>query len=182
LISEGVDVPAICAAILLRPTASLALYLQQVGRALRPSAGKDKALILDFSGNVARFGLPDAPREWSLESKPTRQRAKAEGPVLRKCRACNALNRLSAHECANCGADLRTPRERAEIEMRLAESKRREEEDAVALLPHYAQLSWAGADERRLRTIARIRGYRDGWVWYRLKELAAGQRGERANG
>ena len=40
LISEGVDVPAIGAAILLRPTASLALYLQQVGRALRPRQAK----------------------------------------------------------------------------------------------------------------------------------------------
>ena len=71
LISEGVDVPAIGAAILLRPTASVALYLQQVGRALRPSPGKDRAIILDFAGNVARHGLPDEPRAWSLDAKPT---------------------------------------------------------------------------------------------------------------
>ena len=128
LISEGVDVPAIGAAILLRPTASLALYLQQVGRSLRPSPAKEKALILDFSGNVARFGLPDAPREWSLESKPRRQRAKAEGPQLRKCKECSALNRPGAHECAHCGADFEdaegTPRDR-DAACRVAAPRRR---------------------------------------------------------
>ena len=40
LISEGLDVPDVLAVILLRPTQSLALYLQQVGRALRPVPGK----------------------------------------------------------------------------------------------------------------------------------------------
>jgi superfamily II DNA or RNA helicase len=40
LISEGLDVPSVIAAILLRPTKSLALYLQQVGRALRPAPGR----------------------------------------------------------------------------------------------------------------------------------------------
>ena len=54
MISEGLDVPSIGAAILIRPTKSLALYLQQVGRALRPAPGKERALILDFAGNVAR--------------------------------------------------------------------------------------------------------------------------------
>jgi DNA repair protein RadD len=77
LISEGVDVPNIGAAILLRPTASLALYLQMVGRALRPAPRKDRAVILDFSGNIARHGLPDAPREWCLDSKLRRQRDRA---------------------------------------------------------------------------------------------------------
>ena len=40
VVSEGTDVPAVSAAILLRPTQSEALYLQQVGRILRPQSGK----------------------------------------------------------------------------------------------------------------------------------------------
>ena len=66
LISEGFDVPGIVGAILLRPTWSLALYLQQVGRALRTAPGKDRAIILDHVGNHLRHGLPDDPRDWSL--------------------------------------------------------------------------------------------------------------------
>ena len=69
LISEGLDVPGVVGAILLRPTKSLALYLQQVGRALRPAPGKAKALILDHAGNTYRFGLADAPRAWSLDGR-----------------------------------------------------------------------------------------------------------------
>lgn len=92
LISEGLDVPGIGAVLLLRPTASLTLYLQQVGRAIRPSPGKDRALILDFSGNCARHGLPDEPREWSLNSRPRRLRDAPVAPRVRRCAGCGTLN------------------------------------------------------------------------------------------
>ena len=161
LISEGVDVPALGAALLLRPTASLALYLQQVGRALRPAPGKDRALILDFSGNVARHGLPDAPREWSLDAKPRRQRERAEGPRLRRCPSCACLNLPSAHSCVECGADLRTARERAEIEVALREAKQRELEDMLARMRPFERIAWAGADERRLHLVARVQATRE---------------------
>lgn len=63
LISEGVDIPIVSTAILLRPTHSLGLYMQQVGRVLRPYTGKSHAVILDHVGNVFRFGLPDIDRK-----------------------------------------------------------------------------------------------------------------------
>jgi DNA repair protein RadD len=170
LISEGVDVPAIGAVLMLRPTASLALFLQMSGRALRPARGKQRAVLLDFSGNVSRHGMPDAPREWSLDSKPRRQRAKAEGPRLRKCPECNALNRPAAHACSECGTDLRTARERREIEIALQEAQRREEEDAVTLMSKRERIEWAGQDEPRLRLVARLSGYQPGWVFYKLQE------------
>lgn len=75
LISEGVDVPVVSGAILLRPTKSLALYLQQVGRCLRKKPDGSRAVILDHVGNVFRHGLPDAPREWSLEGRKKRLQA-----------------------------------------------------------------------------------------------------------
>src|SRR5258705_4662931 len=77
LISEGLDVPAVEAVLLVRPTQSLALYLQQVGRSLRPSPGKDRALVLDLAGNLFRHGMPDAEREWSLAGKPRKQRERS---------------------------------------------------------------------------------------------------------
>ena len=180
LFGEGVDVPAIGAAILLRPTASLALYLQQVGRALRPAPGKDRAIILDFTGNTTWHGLPDEPREWSLEAKPRRPRERAEGPQLRRCPSCAALNRAGAHACAECAADLKTPRERREIEMALQEAARRKLEDQVAQMRFREQMDWAGADEKRLRLVARLRGYKSGWIYWRRKELAEAIAGGRA--
>src|SRR5690606_24933507 len=74
LVSEGFDLPAIEVVILLRPTASKGLYLQQVGRGLRTMPGKTEALILDHAGNVYRHGMPDARQEWSLEMDKARSK------------------------------------------------------------------------------------------------------------
>ncbi|MBR1156667.1 DEAD/DEAH box helicase [Bradyrhizobium sp. JYMT SZCCT0428] len=101
LISEGVDVPAIGAAILLRPTQSLALYLQQVGRTLRPAPGKERAVILDHAGNVLRHGLPDAPRRWTLR-RASKSKNKAPHD-LKRCKACGAVSAPSLF-CSACGA------------------------------------------------------------------------------
>ncbi len=80
LISEGLDVPDVGAAILLRPTQSLTLYLQQIGRALRPKADGRPAVILDHAGNALRHGDPTAPRRWSLEGRPKRLALQAPMP------------------------------------------------------------------------------------------------------
>ena len=66
LFGEGVDLPAVDVLIMLRPTMSKPLYLQQVGRVLRPAPGKT-ALILDHVGNCERHGLPDEVRVWTLD-------------------------------------------------------------------------------------------------------------------
>lgn len=55
LFSEGVDLPAIDTVLLLRPTESKVLFLQQIGRGLRKSHGKDRLVILDFVGNHQSF-------------------------------------------------------------------------------------------------------------------------------
>jgi superfamily II DNA or RNA helicase len=175
LISEGVDVPALGAVLMLRPTTSLALYLQQVGRALRPADGKTRAIVLDFAGNTGRHGLPDEPRAWSLYAKPRRQREKAAASRPCRCGACFALNRLGAHECLECRADLRTRKERAEVEMRLAEARRREQEDMLVLMRPRERILWAGADEGRLRHVARLNGFKARWVYFRLRELRAAE-------
>jgi superfamily II DNA or RNA helicase len=68
IISEGVDIPAIECVQMARPTKSLALYLQCVGRALRP-VGDKRALILDHGNCYVEFGLPCEDRKWTLEGK-----------------------------------------------------------------------------------------------------------------
>jgi superfamily II DNA or RNA helicase len=100
LISEGLNVPVVGGIIMLRPTKSLGLYLQQIGRALRPAPGKDRAIVLDHASNVFRHGFPDTPREWSLADRP---KQRGEAPVKR-CASCGALIPASARECPECGA------------------------------------------------------------------------------
>lgn len=101
LFGEGVDVPTIEAVALLRPTKSLSLYLQQVGRALRPSPGKEHAIILDHAGNCDRFGLPDDEREWSLDG--ARKSKRSEPAPLRRCPVCFSALRIGAEKCSVCG-------------------------------------------------------------------------------
>ena len=64
IFSEGFDCPDIEFIQLARPTKSLALYLQQIGRGLRVSNEKEKGLILDNVGLYNRFGTPMANRMW----------------------------------------------------------------------------------------------------------------------
>jgi DNA repair protein RadD len=79
LFTEGWDCPAVSCVIMARPTASLTLYLQSVGRGLRPAPGKPDLIILDHAGNMERHDAPDAPRDWSIEGP--RQRAKRDAEI-----------------------------------------------------------------------------------------------------
>ena len=169
LIGEGLDIPSIGAAILLRPTQSLALFLQQIGRALRPAPGKDRALILDFSGNTIRHGLPDEPREWSLESKARRERSKTPA-MAKRCKECGAMNAVAARVCVTCGADLVTSKERAEVAMRLREAESAALVQEIRAMPYRDRLRWADGDEQKLRTVARACNYRRGWIYHVLVE------------
>ena len=64
LFTEGFDCPDIEFIQLARPTKSLALYLQQVGRGLRISESKERTIFLDNVGLYNRFGFPSSRRMW----------------------------------------------------------------------------------------------------------------------
>jgi DNA repair protein RadD len=171
LISEGLDVPGVVAAILLRPTKSLALYLQMVGRALRP--GKDKAFVLDHAGNVYRHGLPDARRRWSLHGRE--QQAQDSNSIIR-CPSCGAINKRGARTCAHCGAAPHQPQApRIEVAGRpLVEAVAAPVDDFdLAAMGYLRLLRWAADGDGnlmagRLQRIARVRGYRPSWVHYNI--------------
>ena len=102
VISEGVDVPIMAGSILLRRTLSLALYLQQSGRSLRPSPGKTRAVILDHVGNYYLHGHILEDREWSLNSQ-TRDPRKERPPVTTTCPRCFGVWPGTPRSCPSCG-------------------------------------------------------------------------------
>ncbi|MBD2255862.1 DEAD/DEAH box helicase [Nostoc parmelioides] len=67
ILTEGFDCPDSSAAVIARPTSSVTLWLQMIGRVLRPAPGKDYATILDMTDNWFRLGRPCDNRKWSLE-------------------------------------------------------------------------------------------------------------------
>jgi len=175
LISEGFDVPAIEVGIFLRPTQSLALWLQQAGRVIRTHPGKDTAWLLDHAGNTTRHGLPSEDRAWELQSTAVRAGARKPALTVRVCPKCFSAQRSGRPTCGNCGARFEIESRRVQSEPgELAEitpeeaAKRRERAD-IGRAAH-------GGNRERLQEIARIKGYKPGWVEHRL--LAA--RGRRA--
>lgn len=94
IISEGVDVPSIEAIQCVRPTKSLILWLQLVGRALRPASGKNHAIIIDHTENWWVHGLPDRERNWSLEPVSL----ESETRWISSCPECHHVFKPLPHE------------------------------------------------------------------------------------
>ena len=103
LISEGLDIPKIETVIMLRPTKSMGLYLQMVGRGIRPAPGKTKTLVLDHCGNVKQHGFIDEIRDWKLTGTLEKQSRAEAAPAVRTCPFCFACFR-PAPVCPVCGA------------------------------------------------------------------------------
>lgn len=185
LVSEGTDIPNVVCAIMLRPTRSLSLSIQQGGRALRPvyatghdlstragrlaaiAAGpKPRAIILDHAGNVYRFMTVDEPHEWTLEGRKKKKR----GPVvftLTECPKCHDVHK-PAPVCPGCGYEypygVATPNE---VGGDLAPI------DKAAL----RRAKWKEVAQARtidqLKIIAKNRGYHPGWPYHIMRERAA---------
>ena len=97
--TEGFDLPDASCIVIARPTMSLALYLQMVGRGLRPKDGGD-CLILDLAANSEIHGLPEEHRKWSLE--PRGIESPGEAPVV-WCPNCETVSPATSHYCRGCG-------------------------------------------------------------------------------
>ncbi|NCA68317.1 MAG: DEAD/DEAH box helicase, partial [Clostridia bacterium] len=88
LISEGITVPNCDCCLLLRPTQSETLYIQQACRCLTPVKGK-VATIIDFVGNCYTHGMPTEKRIYTLNATRRTQNASREPDILvRQCKSC----------------------------------------------------------------------------------------------
>ncbi len=138
IISEGVSINEVSCCMLLRPTESIALGIQQMMRCMRYMPGKT-AKIIDFVGNYTRVGLPDEDREWSLKTQMVRKKQLNEQGdfYIRSCPEC-FMTFQTAPICPYCGhvyplkpreieahKEIELARITAEEAQRVAEAKRK---------------------------------------------------------
>ncbi|TBL26592.1 helicase, partial [Escherichia coli] len=103
LFGEGFDIPDCHCVILLRPTESLSLFIQQTMRAMRYQPDKE-AIIIDLVNNWSTHQLPDSDRDWAayFEGKPPREKSEI---AVKECGAEDCFNVMSSSqkECDVCG-------------------------------------------------------------------------------
>ena len=170
LISEGTDISAIGCVIQLRPTHSLSLYLQMVGRA-RSGKGKPAPIILDHVGNFQRHGHPAQNREWSLSmtKKKVRKGNTEEADIkVSECKECFAVF-LPADVCPECGAPVeKKKRVLSKVDGELKEVTLEEAQEIEEKKQKRMQVGRAGS-LIELYDLAAQRGYKAGWIFHKYK-------------
>jgi len=167
IISEGVSIDDVSCCMLLRPTDSVALGIQQMMRCMRYLPGKT-AKIIDFVGNYTRVGLPDEEREWSL-GKPLKRKPSLDDNgdfYIRCCPEC-FLTFQTAPVCPYCGAAYPlTPREiKAHQDIELARITA-EEAERLAAAKKASRIEQGRAQSfEELVTLGRKRGYKNPAFW-----------------
>lgn len=124
LFGEGLDVPDCECVVLLRPTQSLTLYIQQSMRSMRYMPGKT-AIIIDHVGNCYQHGLPDDDRTWTLEPKKNQENM----IKIRECQNCFAVYPPTKSKCPYCGYEATKEVQRKDkkiVDIDLVEVKRQE--------------------------------------------------------
>ena len=186
LFDEGTDIPAVEVVSFARATQSYGKYVQSFGRALRLFAGKTHAIIIDHVGNVIRHGLPDAPRQWTLDAREKRgKNTPDDGVKLKACPDCTAVYERELTACPMCGfepipagrsapeqvdGDLHEldPATLAQMRGMVAHANMSEADFAQDMqrrhVPHVGQLAGAKRHRERLATVGVLRGIMDLWA------------------
>ena len=165
LLSEGITLPECECCLLLRPTQSETLYIQQACRCLTPNLNK-RAVIIDYVGNCYAHGMPTEKRIYTLEDSGPRIRNSSREPEVtcRECSNCLRVYRGTDPICPYCGADNKKTRkqikedEKAELE-RVEKIERTKKRQEVGM----------AKDKEALMKIAKERGYSIGWVYHMLR-------------
>lgn len=167
IFTEGYDNPRMSAVILARPTMSLALYLQMVGRGLRTFPGKGDAVILDHAGCTFAHDLANKEREWSLEGKKKRATLR-EAPVT-VCPQCFAAYAIQKSSCPECGHTTKQSGEREEIKTDESKSLVLMDEQKIIEARRAKRMEVGRAQTLdELLKIARERGYKAAWAYKRM--------------
>lgn len=169
LVSEGFNVPDCSCVVLLRPTQSLVIYLQQSMRAMRYQPNKH-AIIIDQVGNFEMFGLPDTDYKWTLEDRekhPRKDSGSTEGLQIKTCPDCFAVIKAECVKCPICGHDF-------SIEIRKIKQKKDQELRAIkAEKFHIDLIAKKKVSEltsfKELTMYAKAKHYKNGWAWHMAK-------------
>lgn len=160
-LTTGVDADIRCV-VLARPTKSEMLFVQMIGRALRPAAGKDHALILDHADNHARLGFVTDIHHGKLlsgsDKAPPTAREKGE-TMPKECPKCGALRK--GRECIACGFVAQRQSEIEHEEGELVEVKARKEK----FTPEDKQRWWS-----EILSVAGSRGRTRGWASHAYRD------------
>lgn len=98
ILTTGFDYPEIDCIVMMRPTLSPGLYMQEVGRGLRPKTESIDCLVLDFAGNIRTHGPVADVRP------PEQKRSKRKGVAPSKiCPNCDEIVAIQSHTCPCCG-------------------------------------------------------------------------------
>lgn len=170
VLTEGFDAPIASVCMIARPTQSLSLFLQMIGRVLRPHPGKTRALIHDHAGNFLRphLGLPYDERDYTL----TADRKRSTTAQHMACPMCSFVVPIAATECPKCGGLLRAPvvpTERREMRQR-PEAVRLNMAQIRAARAQQGLRDMSDADLARIATASR---YRKCAEYLRLRNMCA---------
>lgn len=175
LISEGFNVPDCSCVILLRPTASLVLHIQQSMRCMRYQPNKD-AIIIDHVGNYQFHGMPNTPRKWTIKNRP-KNKKNYDGPTLTTCEVCFCVIESGSKECPLCGAEIETQSGGGEGDLKEVDGQL-EEINQYQFMVDYQKIElkrkYAKRNRDKLSTLgdfyffARINGYHLGWIKHQV--------------
>lgn len=159
LISEGITLPECECCLLLRPTQSETLYIQQACRCLTPLPGK-RSVIIDYVGNCYTHGLPTEPRIYTLNPAPIRNRSREPDIIARACKQCFRIYSGNNSICPYCGFNNGKTQKQIEIDTkaeleRITEIKRKQARCEVGRA--------RSLDE--LISIGQKRGYKNARYW-----------------
>jgi superfamily II DNA or RNA helicase len=167
LAAYGFDLPALSCVVLARPTKSLMLYLQMIGRGLRIADGKHDCLVLDHSGAVHRHGFATDERVWTLSGRtalvPSPARAKRTREA-KECPACHAIW-MDGATCPECGYVLRPKGRLVEtLDGELVELAAGEAPEVQDRAVFYAELRGYAAEHH----------FKTGWAAHKFRERFGG--------
>lgn len=174
LFTEGIDLPDVDVCIMLRPTASLALYLQFAMRPLNPREGKT-AILIDHVGNVHKHGLPNADRDWSLAGKSKNSKKQENEISITECPEC--FSAFDPSECEKIKTEDGYTVKKCPYCDHLFEQKRNELTKVEAQLTEIDQLILSDDVPKNLKkckkpidflAFAKKKGYKPMWAVYKM--------------